>query len=41
MASYKNANSRLDEQLLKLQECKSEMSKLFNDLDKMIESDRV
>ncbi len=41
MSSYKNASSRLDEQLLKLKECKTEMSKLFTDLDKMIDTDRV
>lgn len=39
LATYQN--SKLDEQLLKLQACKSEMSKLFDDLDNMIESDVV
>lgn len=41
LSSYKHANSKLDEQLYKLKTAKSEMNQLFQDIDKLIDSDEV
>lgn len=41
LESYRSENSKLDEQLYKLKAAKSEMTQLFYELDKMIDSDEV
>jgi predicted nuclease with TOPRIM domain len=41
LESYRTENSKLDEQLYKLKTAKSEMTKLFYELDRMIDSDEV
>lgn len=39
LSSYKHANNKLDEQLFKLKTAKTEMNRLFEDIDKLIDSD--